>query len=248
MRRLHAYFNSASQRASVGVGGEEPFAVLYAEPLPLQEYFELVDDHLQCRHALAELLDSLAKRAHQLRVIEKRLLVRVKDRNPAPMANLELLFEGTYRQLMRLAEEAETAQQQRRFYATRLSAGTRLLLLLLRLRFALDAEDDALLAAHLTPTVDETPDQGWQERTDAALTHLLRSGLSKAGKEGGAAQQVTSLSRPPDAAKLKKHITLVCDRLHKGLRPTGESVPVQALPKQSPSRAAPQPEPPSPEQ
>ena len=40
--------------------------------LPLQEYFELVDDHLQCRHALAELLDSLAKRAHQLRVIEKR--------------------------------------------------------------------------------------------------------------------------------------------------------------------------------
>jgi len=147
--------------------------------------------------------------------------VRVKDRNPAPMANLELLFEGTYAQLMTLAQQAESAQLQRRFYATRLSAGTRLLLLLLRLRFNLDAEDDALLVAHLTPIVDETPDQGWQERTDAALTHLLRAGLSKNGKEGGAATQATSLTRPADAAKLKKHITLVCDRLHKGLRPKG---------------------------
>ena len=64
----------------------------------------------------------------------------------------------------------------------------------------------------------------WQERTDAALTHLLRSGLSKSGKEGGAAAQVTALTRPADAAKLKKHITLVCDRLHKGLRPKGTSV------------------------
>ena len=124
VRRLYAHFNSASQRASGG--GEEPFAALYAEPLPLQEYFELIDDHLRCRHALSELLDTLAKRAHQLRVIQKRLLVRVKDRNPAPLANLELLFDGTYAQLMALAEQAETAQQQRRFYATRLSAGTSL--------------------------------------------------------------------------------------------------------------------------
>ena len=37
-----------------------------------------------------------------------RLLVRVKDRNPAPMANLELLFEGTYAQLMTLAQQAQS--------------------------------------------------------------------------------------------------------------------------------------------
>ena len=225
VRRLHSYFNSAAQQRSFSVGvdghAEEPFKALYAEPLPLHEYFELIADHLQCRHALAALFEQLGKRAHQLRVIEKRLLVRVKDRNPAPMANLELLFEGTYRQLMELAAQAEAAQQQRRFYATRLSAGTRLLLLLLRLRFALDEEDAALLHAHLSPVVDETPDQGWQERTDAALTHLLRAGLSKTGKESSAAAQVTNLQRPATADKLKKHITLVCDRLHKGLRPKG---------------------------
>ena len=57
-------------------------------------------------------------------------------------------------------------------------------------------------------------------RTHPAVAELLNL-PPHIRQEGGAAQQVTSLSRPPDAAKLKKHITLVCDRLHKGLRPKG---------------------------
>ena len=48
------------------------------------------------------------------------------------------------------------------------------------------------------------------------------------GKEGGAASQPASLARPPDASKLKKHITLVCDRLHKGMRPKGSAPSDQA--------------------
>ena len=46
-------------------------------------------DDRRCRHELAHLNDELAKRAQQFRVIEKRLLVRLKDRNPAPLQNLE---------------------------------------------------------------------------------------------------------------------------------------------------------------
>jgi len=224
MRRLKAYFGSASRRQSADSEGEEPFTPVYGEPLPLQEYFELIDEHLRCRIELAEANEQLDKRAHQFRVIEKRLLVRLKDRNPAPMQNLELLFEGTYAQLMQLASAVESAQQQLKFHGARLSSGTRLLLLLLRLRFALDEEDSSLLAAHLSPLLDETPDQGWEERTTAALTHLLRTGLAKSGKES-AATAVQTLSRPTDATKLKKHITLVCDRLHKGHRPKGTSTP-----------------------
>ena len=39
VRRLVAYYAQPSQQSQ----DEEPFAVLYAEPLPLQEYFELID-------------------------------------------------------------------------------------------------------------------------------------------------------------------------------------------------------------
>lgn len=189
--------------------------MLYAEPLPLQEFFEVIDEHLRCRNALSGLHEQLSQRAHQFRVIEKRLLVRLKDRNPAPLQNLELLFDGTYKQLVRLSDSTEAAQNQLAFHAVRLSASTRLLLLLLRLRFRLDADDAEILEAHLTPVVDEAQDQGWQERVDVALTQLLRTTLSKSGKESASASAPQALACPSDATKLKKHISLVVDRLSK---------------------------------
>ena len=40
-------------------------------------------------------------------------------------------------------------------------------------------QDAATLEAHLSPLIDETPDLGWEERTDAAITHLLKTALAK---------------------------------------------------------------------
>lgn len=56
--------------------------------------------------------------------------------------------------------------------------------------------------------------QGWEERVDAGMTHLLRTALAKTAKE---TTTVTApLAMPADTSKLKKHITYVCDRLSKG--------------------------------
>ena len=97
---------------------------------------------------------------------------------------------------MSLAERAETAQQQRRFYATRLSAGTRLLLLLLRLRFSLDEEDFGLLSGHLTPLVDETPDQVWEIWGDM--------GMGRYSEVWGDVGQMTPLvDETPDQVRLR---------------------------------------------
>ena len=41
----------------------------------------------------------LAQRAMQFRAIQRRLLTRFKDKTPAPLANLDTLMEGTYRQV-----------------------------------------------------------------------------------------------------------------------------------------------------
>lgn len=52
---------------------------------------------------------------------------------------------------------------------------------------------------------------------DAAVSHLLKTCLSKSSKE----QALTLGSRldvPKDTSRLKKHITLLCDRLAKGGR------------------------------
>ena len=66
--------------------------------------------------------------------------------------------------------------------AGRLSSAVRLVLLLMKYRFNLDEKNFEVLESHLTPIVDDTPEQGWEERVDAAMTHLLRTSLAKSAK------------------------------------------------------------------
>ncbi|KAJ4922899.1 hypothetical protein JOQ06_026190, partial [Pogonophryne albipinna] len=82
-----------------------------------------------------------------------------------------------------------------------------------------------------------SPAPGWEESCDAAVSHLLRSCLSRSPRD-----QATSLAQqggpvlglPRDTARLKKHITLLCERIAKGGRLTLASeanapVPLQQL-------------------
>jgi Bardet-Biedl syndrome 9 protein len=85
IRRLRAYFGSAAGGGGGGGGGEPPFAVTFQDALPLQEYFEAIDEHLRCRHVVADVKDALEKRAHQFRVVEKRLLVRAPGGIGSPL-------------------------------------------------------------------------------------------------------------------------------------------------------------------
>ena len=57
--------------------------------------------------------------------------------------------------------------------------------------------------------------------TDAAITHLLRTVLSKTSKDQTV--NMAPLAVPKDTGKLRKHIALLCDRLAKGARLVVES-------------------------
>ena len=48
----------------------------------------------------AKYRELLAQRAQQFRAIQRRLLTRFKDKTPAPLANLDTLLDGTYRQVL----------------------------------------------------------------------------------------------------------------------------------------------------
>merc|ERR1712224_1129942 len=95
---------------------------------------------------------------------------------------------------------------------------TCLMLMLMRYRFGLDDANYAVLEGHLSPIIDDlqSGSQGWEERTDAAMTHLLRTCLAKNAKES--ASVPAPLKMLKSTAKFRKHITIVCDRLGKGAR------------------------------
>lgn len=79
-------------------------AVKCTEPLPLEAYFTVIQAHFQARQRIAELNAQLNDVAHQYRMVEKRLLVRFKDRNPTPLGGLESLMRETYTKLLAISE------------------------------------------------------------------------------------------------------------------------------------------------
>lgn len=56
---------------------------------------------------------------------------------------------------------------------------------------------------------------GWEELTEASLTHLLRSCLARSQKD---AAVVPTLTAHPDPARVEKLMSLVFERLSRGMR------------------------------
>jgi len=201
-------------------GPEEEMLVTFQESLPLHDYFALMDDHFALRKHLEELRADLADRTQQYRVIQKRLLVRFKDRNPSPLAHLDTLLTLTFEQIVQLTEAIEDVERALRTVSCHLSAATQLIVLLIKLRFDLDDENYRVLQMHLASEVRDSVDQGWEEQVDASLVHLLRTSLARNSKDRSALPP--PMKMPADTLKLKKRITNVVDRLANGGRITGD--------------------------
>jgi Bardet-Biedl syndrome 9 protein len=116
----------------------------------------VIDAHFDARGAVLETRRQLSARAAEFRSIQKRLLVRFKDRNPAPLGNMDALMDATYSDILQLADSWEEQQEALEAASAALAGATQLLLLLVRFCFQLDAEADSVLRAHLSPIVEDT--------------------------------------------------------------------------------------------
>ena len=227
--RLRRYY--AAEEARAGADAEaEPFAIFFAEALPLQDFFAAVDSHHAARLARNESLATLSDRARQFRAAQKRLLVRFKDKNPQSLEHLDLVLAGAYDAVTSEAAEAQAREAALRSAHGDLAAATRVATRLISLKFNLSDEDLAVLEAYLSPNEasasgNDVPEQGWEEWTEAATTTLLKTKLAKGGDRASATGggMGTGQPLPPvqDTTKLKKHIAVVCERLARGARLAG---------------------------
>ncbi|XP_069814544.1 protein PTHB1 isoform X1 [Dendropsophus ebraccatus] len=197
--------------------GIKDFTCSFSGPIPLQEYFELIDQHFELRMNTERYEKLLSERAIQFRAIQKLLLTRFKDKTPAPLQNLDTLLDGTYRQVLGIADATEELQNNLFRAFVKLKTATQLIIVLIGLWQKLSKDQISILESTFLPLQQDGQELGWEESVDAALSHLLRTCLSKSSKEQ-ALNLTSQLSIPKDTSKLKKHITLLCDRLAKGGR------------------------------
>ena len=73
-----------------------------------------------------------------------------------------------------------------------------------------------LLRGCLSPYVGSESDVGWEERVEAGMTHLLRTHLARNAKE--ASTVPVPLAPLTDTQKLKRHVSIVVERIARGGR------------------------------
>ncbi|XP_014787974.1 protein PTHB1 isoform X2 [Octopus bimaculoides] len=214
------------------------FKLGFSSSLPLPEYFELINTHLEHRQEVERCKEELATKAAQFRAIQRRLLIKYKDKSPLHLVGLDILLEETYHQILLLSEMIEGNQRELELASDHLSSGTSLLNLLIRLWYPghMTDQEFAVLNTVLSPIINNNNHQGWEENVDAAITHMLRTVLAKNTKD-------TTINPPPfslpsDSSKVCKHITTFCEKLGKGIKlvPTA---PDQKQPAAFPSSPSP---------
>ena len=183
--------------------------------LLMEEYFEVLDERFQRRTEVDVVCKELAAQAKQIQAIQKQLLIRFRDKTPTPLKHLDDLMVNAHERLMVLSEHAVTAKERLAAVSSRLAAATLGLLLLAKLSFKLNKDADELLEAAFGPYSVHAADQGWEERTDAALLALLKRSLTNKVQD---LNITTAFSTPADTVKLKQHVAKLCAKLGDGLQ------------------------------
>lgn len=144
--------------------GPDPKPVTCVDELPINSYFLYINEHFNRRKLLEDLYAQLNDRAHMFRTVQKRLLVRFKDKNPSLMEGLSELMETTYSRILQLSDEIEENQQIVARLMNDISCISKLLCLMLHLcHESVSEEDRALLERYLCVDMCEGHENGWEE-------------------------------------------------------------------------------------
>lgn len=190
-----------------------------SDKYPLEEFFAAIDVHFNTRLLLVEQLSQLNDRAHQFRMIQKRLLVRYKEKNPTALGGIDVIMRESYDAIMVLSDSVEKNQARLKTFSVDVFGIAKFVVLLAGIKCDLDSKERKLLEQYFCLDCADGLEQGWEETVDASLTYLLKTSLAKNVKESTTLNN-SSLEMPASTEALKKHISMVLDRLGKGAKLT----------------------------
>ena len=130
VRRLKQWFAQHKSDGALRIG--------FNELLPLADFFALIDRHWQDRQLIVSIKVALARYAHQFRVVQKRLIARYRERNPAELNALDVMLMETFQRISQRSSELSGAFQALTTSSQSLSSATQLILLLLTCKHQLD--------------------------------------------------------------------------------------------------------------
>lgn len=170
------------------------------DELPLVDFAAVIDTHAAVRKELVDATSNANRAAQFLRNVQKRLLVRFRDRNPSNSDTMTILFEESYTLLQQATDGVVLAKARQRQACAMLNCCARLFFFWMQVKYpeglrkvvtgrrekaSVDVPRPAAAAASETTTTEDLLKElfacdissddgvGWEEITEAALVQLL---------------------------------------------------------------------------
>jgi Bardet-Biedl syndrome 9 protein len=204
--RLQSHFSKQSQDVTI----------IYKESLPMDDYRQLIDKHLELRQKTEGYKEMIEKYSVQFRAIQKRLLIKFKDKNPTSLDNMDALLEATYRQIVSLSDSYLNTYRELSLLSNSLNCMSRLFVLLMSLAFHLNKDSVQVLESIMSIQVNDTSELGWEEIVNAGMANLLRNALSKSSSKDASQQTVSQLKIPNDSTRLEKQFNSLVSKFESG--------------------------------
>ncbi|KAF7277935.1 hypothetical protein GWI33_009051 [Rhynchophorus ferrugineus] len=189
------------------------YRISFISSLPLVEIFEFVKEHYSTRQMVNDIQKKLAKLSAQFRLIQKRLIVKYRSKNPTPLKNLELLLNDTYSDIIFVTEFLENAKGKLVKTQTNLSCVIYLARQLIDL-MDINSGVTEMVKSTFCGRIYDLDSQAWEDVMDTCLCYLLRTVLAKNEKDQLRVAH-TSFEEVKDMNKFEKHLTQVLERLQK---------------------------------
>ena len=187
----------------------------YREALPIKDLFDILEERRGIAQNYTKLSQEMVARTNELLFIQKRLLTRYKEKNSAPLNNLDVLLETAVAELITMTKEHEKLQLYYKKNSQKVAIAFKMFMILIPMRFPMSDDGVKLLEQYLPSHVEPTVQKiGWIEIVDLNIFYLLRTVL------GGAKEDpATSKGYQPieNLETFQQHFTLLIDKLSKGL-------------------------------
>lgn len=189
------------------------FRLKYNEALPFKDLFDILDERRNIAQSYKRVAEELEQKTNQLLLIQKRLLTRYKEKNSAPLNNLNVLLESSVEDLILQAKEFEELQLMYKKNSQKVTISFKIILSLLGMRFPISEDGMQLLLKYLPTRVESSYEEiGWIEIIDAHILYMLKNVLL--GKEEPSNSTYTKIE---NLSVFQQHFQLLVDKISKGL-------------------------------
>ncbi|KPI90841.1 hypothetical protein ABL78_0074 [Leptomonas seymouri] len=180
------------------------------DEVPLTDFLAVVDTHWAIRKEMASAEAALDQAAKLFRAVEKRLLVRFRDCNPADATVVAVLFKESYRLLQERADGVTRAKRRLRQASAMLSCCAQLTWLCTEMKAPhMSSDDAATLRTLFRCNITDSSDVGWEEVTEAVLAKLLDVKSKKVAS--------TTLGLAASTVNVKARIKALVESMKSGL-------------------------------